>query len=234
MLTLITPTRNRPQCFALAERWFRAQTFRGNVQWIVVNDGDAPYEYTCGQEVIHRKPVPGEGHSLPRNLLAGVLIARGDKVLIYEDDDWISPSYLSIHDMALEDYELVGFTPRRHYNVRYNRWRIKRTSHCNLGSTGMTSAMIPAFVKILKTKAFKRAQTSDVSLWKIPVTQHRIENNRHHVGIKGMPGEKGLGGGHREIGTLDQSPLHTLGFWIGADVEYYRQTLQEAESRSTW
>ncbi len=225
MITLITPTRNRPIPFGLAEQWIARQTYKGDLQWIVVNDGTVKYEYTMDQTVIHRSAGIHEGQgSLAYNLLAALPYVHGDKVVIFEDDDWVHPRYLDMVDTVMDPVKgphLIGLTPSRHYNLKHRKYRINRTQHCNLGSTSMTRAVLPFLRKVLLAKADAGVFTIDMTLWKWQGRTQKLDNEPvYHVGLKGLPGEPGLGVGHKDIGIPDKD-LDVLRQWIGEDVKHY-------------
>lgn len=225
-VTLITPTRNRPISFELLEGWVRRQTVQPN-QWIVVNDGKLPYRYTMGQDVIHRSPRSGEGHSLPENLLAAIPHTHGDFIFVIEDDDWYHPTYIEEHVKALEGgQDIVGCKPSRHYNLLTRRFRVFQfEGHCNLGSTAVSKHGLRELHKVCRDRADFRV---DVNLWPRVARKVIRENPTEkvaHVGLKGMPGEPGLGMGHRvNYGTRDMSDMPVLRQWIGqADWDVYRR-----------
>src|SRR5687768_6841694 len=51
VITVITPTADRPAAWPLAERWMARQTVQPD-QWIVADDGIAPAPLTMGQQHI--------------------------------------------------------------------------------------------------------------------------------------------------------------------------------------
>ena len=81
-ITLITPTCNRPEAFALCEYWMSRQTYSGEIQWIVVDDGTESICPTRGQSYIRRSPNTGNEHSLKDNLRDSLIHAQYDKILI--------------------------------------------------------------------------------------------------------------------------------------------------------
>ena len=86
MITLITPTCDRPEAFSLCEFWMSRQTYDGEIQWIVVDDGNTPVCTTQGQEYIRREPGLATQHSLRENFLEGLKHSKGDKIFVIEDD----------------------------------------------------------------------------------------------------------------------------------------------------
>lgn len=228
-VTVITPTRNRPVSFGLLERWIGRQTYTGPLQWIVVNDGTIPYDTTRGQTVISRHPRPGEGHSLPENLLAAIPHVEGEFVFICEDDDWYAPTFIAGH---LEEFDqgadIVGCKPSRHYNLLTRRFRTFQLKHCNLGSTGFRRNLLDEFKAVCLDRAAEGSFGVDVRLWKTNKPAYARANessNVQHVGLKGMPGEPGLGMGHKlDYGTRDEPGMPVLRQWIGeADWDVYRR-----------
>ena len=241
-LGLITPTRNRAKSFALTERWIYLQTVQPD-QWIVVNDGPEEYFYTRAQEVVIRAPEPNEGHSLPLNLLAGLKSVNTDYLAIIEDDDWFHPEYLAAFGPWMDKgFDLMGFKPSRHFNLSSHRFRMFRKSWCNLGSTVLkVETMKRALEAVCRGQASAGRWGVDVGLWAIHGARHAILNNlvvpkgtreqpeAYHVGLKGLPGEPGIGMGHKATsGYVDPPSLPTLYAWIGKDAaDRYRSIMPD-------
>ncbi len=243
-VTLITPTRNRPQSFALLERWVYLQTIQPD-QWIVVNDGTESYAYSGGQHVVHRAAQPSEGHSLPLNIAAALPLVKTDYVIIAEDDDWWHPRYLERHRQEMEQgYDLIGFKPSRHYHMRSLRWRVFRKDWCNFGSTAFKCETLLRGMQYICDKcAEANSFNLDVCLWRVPGTRQQTLQNysphtakdgaeAYHVGMKGLPGEPGIGMGHKaSAGTPDCPSMSTLLTWIGKDAfDRYRSLMNANQS----
>ena len=78
MLQIITATGARPEALALCHRWMRAQTYTGQVLWLIVDDGPAPSPIEKMPDnwrtvVIRPAPFwqPGQ-NTQARNLLRGI------------------------------------------------------------------------------------------------------------------------------------------------------------------
>jgi hypothetical protein len=201
MLTLITPTRNRPVAFDLLQQWMEAQTYTEPYQWIVVNDGDEPYSYRMDQEVLDRLPSDGEGPSPHQNLLHALPHIRGDKILIIEDDDYYQPDYLRFMADILDHYALAGEGQAIYYNVRNRRYiEWPNLQHASLAQTGLRIEGVPTLIEGCR----QQRRFIDVFLWEhFTGLKHIFTGKRLHVGIKGMPGEKGFGDCHGDEGTPD-------------------------------
>jgi hypothetical protein len=218
VLTVITPTRDRPEAFALLERWVARQTLQPD-QWIVVNDGPVPYEYHACQDAVQRATKPGELHSLCSNLLTAIPLVKGDRIAILEDDDWLGPDYLNRLDGALIEAELAGSAPALYYNVAHRRFHVNRNAgHCSLGQTGLRVSLLPTLRRICR----RGNPYIDLRLWHSHGGSRLvIPSAGLHVSMKGMPGTKGIGKGHaRRYGRPDPDGAVLLS-WIGQDAQEY-------------
>jgi GT2 family glycosyltransferase len=208
VLTLITPTRDRPEAFALLERWIAAQTYSEPFHWIVVNDspdGDEQYRYTRNQRVIVRKPVPRERHSLCENLKTALenLPESTTEIAIVEDDDFYMPRYLDTVVGLLVRHELAGIAPAAYYNVRSRRYRTHRNhSHASLAQTAFRPSVVPELIDICR----QGNPFIDLRIWRQTTkSKYLLTQAGLHVGIKGMPGARGIGSGHvLDMGTADR------------------------------
>jgi hypothetical protein len=226
MLTLITPTRDRPEAFALLERWIGPQLPAG-CEWLVVNDGTAEYACTRGQQVLRRDPANDRHlHSLCANVLEALDYARGDKVLIVEDDDWYAPGYIEAIAAALDHADIAGFAPALYYraDTRVHRCMNNRR-HCSLAMSGFRAELIP----VVREIASRGRPYIDIALWSEtrPLRQTFLPNTHKlgaerimHVGMKGLPGTPGIGVGHSMSGRDDRG-LEILRQWMGGDADAY-------------
>jgi hypothetical protein len=171
------------------------QTYKPPIQWIVVNDGSASYKYTKGQLVLLRPPIPQKAHSLCANLLFALPHVKYAKIAVLEDDDWIGPQYLDLLSNRLDSADLAGSAPAIYYNLALMRWRfMKNRRHASLGQTGFTESVMEYF----RTIAMRGSPHIDLQLWSGYRGRKRIFNTgRQHVSMKSLPGELGIGVGHR-------------------------------------
>jgi hypothetical protein len=223
-VTLITPSSDRHFCIARCEEYVRRQTYKGPLQWIVAEDSPDKYNLTCGQIHIHRKSSPDKVTSFLGNIKTLLPEIEYEYILIIEDDDWYSPEYIKLYKSRLDRYELVGEGPARYYNVQERRYRlcgnVSRASFCQ---TALRANQLPAlYLSIQKQNAFV-----DARLWDKKCSKFVFQGDCHCVGIKGMPGKRGIGMGHRPLKRLSlfnsDPKMETLERWIGkADTDWYR------------
>ena len=223
-LSVITPTGGRPEAFALCERWMSHQTVQPH-EWIVVDDCDPPTLTTRGQFVVRPEPrwVPNAKYpTLGRNLLAGFECVTGDAVVIVEDDDYYSPGHLGMMATLLEHAPLVGEGLARYYNVVTRCWRdMANAGHASLASTAWRHTLTPHVSRIIERLG---QPCYDLSIWR--ETSHNILSVTTHnvVGMKRMPGRKGIANGHADETCRNHDPDMTqLREWIGDDVTAYER-----------
>lgn len=232
-LTIITPTGDRPEALALLRRYVARQTYRGRLQWIIIDDGrqiaaDVPPIPPAGASTFvytyRRRDEPGvPGGSLNRNLINALRHVQFDRVAIMEDDDWYAPTYLETMAELLDHHPLAGESRSRYYNVRDRRYYLPgNTRWASLCQTGFRREILAE----VDASCRRGTPFIDLELWKRDIRgKHLIHNHGLAVGIKGMPGRRGIGqGGHRTGRQYTADPdLRQLRGWIGDDVERYRE-----------
>lgn len=227
-LTVITPTRDRPQAFALCRRWMASQKAAGPIQWIVVDDGDTPVEPGPFEHV--RREPSGVRNTLPENLIAALDRAREDRIVIMEDDDFYAPGYLAMIGGRLEREWAAGEVKARLYNVKSRRWHTDANpSFASLCRTGFRKEAMP----LVRGAAIETRRAGDVSIdvrfWKAVRATGQpcglFEQPKLTVGIKGLPGRAGLGKNHAPDVFPHKDPEGAiLRNWVGetAYAEYRR------------
>ena len=138
MLTLLTATGCRPEAFAITEKLALNQTFAGDVHWILVDDGEVAQPITFSVPnwtltVIRPEPFWKKGENTQaRNLLAGLEVVPDDaRLVIWEDDDYMAPSYLSWVNNRLDKADLVGESHAWYYNLPTRSTHIVLAEHRN-------------------------------------------------------------------------------------------------------
>lgn len=223
-LTLITPTGERPEAFALCERWMARQTFQGCVQWLVVDDGSTPTAVTLGQQVLRPVPVwqPGRDTQI-RNILAALPQIKYDKVLFIEDDDWYGHEFLAIMSNRLDDAALVGEVQAHYYHVGHRRFRVFRNhAHSSLGQVGIRGELVELLHSVCSGG---RHPLIDIELCHQAGDKRFYPWSGTYLGIKGLPGRPGITSSHRDTQGAAWVPdldLSVLRQWLGEDVAYYQ------------
>lgn len=223
MLSILTPTGDRPEAWAICQRLMAAQIYPAPVKWIIVDDGLRPQDITFerpGWELVVIRPQPpwstGQ-NTQQRNLLAGLEHVT-DRVVIIEDDDYYPPTWLSTAAMALENNDLVGQKGARYYNVGT---RIGREMKVHPWSCLASTAMRGAAIDVFRETCRCRASYIDMHFWRAHGSGILFGGSRV-VGIKGLPGRTGIGIGHRDNFRGDIDPDGTLlRAWIGEDADIY-------------
>lgn len=226
MLTLITPTRNRNHCFKLLESYVANQTYKGQLQWVVVCDGGIEdYRFTMGQTVVSRDASNDPPHmaSVCLNYLAALPHVQGDKIACVEDDDVYMPGYLDALDKALDLAPLAGSCPAKYYNLDTCQYKLLGNyDYASLAQTGFTREVLPTFERGLKMGD----PFIDGWLWCHWAQTERkpyclVPNDNLHVAMKGawfpglQPGVQGYGCGHApRIGKVDWDGS-ILKNWLG-------------------
>lgn len=225
-ISLITPTADRPVAFGLCERWMARQTVHPD-EWIVADGGQTPAVCTQGQRHLHQPCPPGFGNFL-NNVRHGVEAATGDLLIFIEDDDWYAPPHLeSLSRQVSPDIQAVGDDLQQYYHLGHRVWRTFNNKGASLCQTGLTRRAVPCFLKALERARADRSYGVDARFWSsIPPALTSLQRTQTAVGMKGLPGQAGLGIGHRpNLGPpwhRDDSAYSALRKWVGADVEVYR------------
>lgn len=229
MLQLITPTGERPDAWALCEKWAARQTYRGPVRWVIVDDGRQPQKLEFrrdGWDVHVIRPAhrwsPDAGNTQRENLLECFEhIDMSLPVVCWEDDDYYTPQWLDVAADALARVDLVGNAPNRYFNVRTGR-RIQHvnTRHASLCATAMKGRALRDFRSLVE----RGWRIYDIALWRTEFQGRKaIVPGGYVTGIKGMPGRGGIASGH---GDMDGEP-GDLREWIGDDAMHYERFRHE-------
>lgn len=232
MITIITPTCDRPEAFALCQFWMSRQTYSGELQWIVVDDGTKPACTTMGQEYIRREPGKIGHHSLKENLLEALPHVRGDIVLIIEDDDYYAPNYIETMVSQVSKRSIAGEVGSKYYYLKdrgfvYNN----EHNHASLCRTAFCSSLIPQVKSIIESMSTSSWLVDWELWWKLDCDKNLLPSNETGksicVGIKNLPGKPGPTHTHntqRGRFNLDSS-FNRFKDWLGEDWIFYKKYL---------
>lgn len=222
-ISVITPTADRPLAFGLAERWMARQTRRPD-QWIVADGGRQPVTCTRGQVHLHEARPPG-----PQNFLAnvrrGLAAATGDVIVWWEDDDWYAPTHLETICAQLTPGALAaGDDLQQYYHVRKRLYRTFNNKGASLCQTAFPREAIPPFLASVDRCQRGNSYGVDGGFWAaLPRTAWALRRTQTVVGMKGLPGQSGLGVGHRPAGGWKPDRAWaTLRAWVGDDAAVYQ------------
>ena len=231
-VTLITATGDRPEAFRLCEFWMSRQSYAGPVQWIVVDDGQAPTKVRRGQQYIRREPCKGDpDHTMCVNLRRAWKHIKHDRMLIIEDDDYYAPNYIETMLSWLQQAELVGEVGARYYFVQTRQFRVfTEHEHASLCRSGFRRSVLP-LVRKLSSGDDWRVDMKMWSQWTGPKhLPHASSGRAISVSMKGMPGRPGVTHRLSPNWTMQSDrDLSQLRTWLGPDHEYYLPYLATPE-----
>lgn len=242
-ISVITPTRDRSEAFALCVHWMSRQTYEGPVRWIIVDDGDIPVDRKLwdnwpkpGWEIFYkRRPPSTDRNTLPYNMRAALKLVAGDKILIAEDDEYYSPRFIEEMSKGLDSFDIFGEGPAVYYNVVDRTWRQpKDAQHASLCRTGFRASQLPRMQESVDRAALCGDPWIDLRFWGLREIE-TPENIRKmiapglllSIGIKGLPGRAGLGTQHKPgiFPCLDHD-MAELRRLIGEDAKAYARFFQ--------
>lgn len=150
---------------------------------------------------------------------------NGDAVVIWEDDDWYGPKHLEACARGLSAAPVYGCGTLNYFNVQHKCWIAMRNIGSALCQTAFRSEQIPAMRKAAQDAHGANDFGIDRRFWGLRANMAKGEQTV--IGIKGLPGTKGLGIGHRPKSRPGRSwnkdpSMSRLKEWIGSDVENYR------------
>lgn len=230
-LTVITPTCDRPFGFALLEQYMARQT-RLPDQWVIADGGHTAV--TLSRDLLpsveicySRVPAPPGALNLCANLHRAAEHARGDLIAFAEDDDWYAPTHLQTLEQQLlqPDALAAGDHLQRYYNIEKRMWRVFQNRGSSLCQTGFLRALLPTFQDCVQYCFEAGEYGIDGAFWqKVPKSGWALAHTATVVGLKGLPGQTGLGVGHRpdpRKGWQHDPDLRQLQAWIGDDLPRY-------------
>lgn len=233
-MTLITCTGFRPEAFALCEKYVhRFDTDGIDVEWIVVSDDNMSIGVDAfldkGINVVSVDGIgPQRYCTMPSNLHTALSLARGQLVIIIEDDDWYHASYVRFLWNAYNTsaVKLLGFSAARYYSVSTRTFKGRYSSrYSSLCRTAFDRCLADRVGEVCRACHADRAINVDTRIWStICDRDERFLFPQSHlcVSIKDMPGRgrAGLMGGKM---TNADPRLSVLRQWIGDDCQNYER-----------
>ncbi len=225
LVTVITCTGYRSGAFALCKQFIERQTYKGQIQWIVVHDQKGILPLTSDKKNIavevHRGPkVWEEGYNTQRgNMELALEKVKGDIVFVMEDDDYYKPNYISymVKLLDVSDTLAAGIASARYYNVNIPGFKIMNNlKHASLSQTVFKKELLPLFTKAVNSGSLY----FDIEFWKsLQLKEHPnvlVEHTNLSIGIKGMPGKSGITESHRVYRDYQyDAGMKVLKDWLG-------------------
>ena len=230
----LTCTGGREHAFHLCKGFIARQTQKPD-DWVVVDDCIPKQKVGDGPLKVY--PTPSwhleMGHTLPRNMIAGLKAIKDlkvDIVTIFEDDDWYSPVYLERMSRALmsryhDGVRVVGEMNTVFYNVQTRTWKQNwHPCHASLCSVSLHVDVIDEIISIIE---YNMTPNIDHRIFEtIEPKKVHLEKSNLVLGIKGLPDTRaGASPVHLDIAgrfVRDDSDLHALQAFIGDDAELYK------------
>jgi len=232
LITLITPTGDRPLAFALCQNWVRKQTLQP-YQWIVVDDGKIPMIPYAPMAYIRREPGVNDPQcTLILNLMTILPLIEGNKIIIIEDDEYYAPKYVAETATRLDQHEVVGIGGTKYYHLfSGGHYSHRNWGHASLAQTAFRNSFLPEFKKILNTNI--EIARIDKHIWEKLRGSGRgnifgdDDNDPLYLGIKGLPGRPGIIGHDPKSSPYHRKGSHpdishkVLTRWIPEDCDIY-------------
>lgn len=199
--TVITPTGDRPEAFAICTELMKKQTIKP-VQWLVIDDGKEPMTMPDLPfvEYIHRARGKDEpSHTLPLQMRLALHRVQTDYVVMMEDDDWYRADYFQETVSRLQFSSLVGLVRNYYYFVRtaqyYQHQNLQHSSWCS-------TAFTREWFNYVYTMPINNPYL-DMRLWSLARQNHFIRRSKTKpclwysetpiaIGVKQLPGRVGV------------------------------------------
>lgn len=233
-----TATADQPIGMKLLESYLKRQTLFGRLLWIVSDDGDEPCHLKdtappwCMYIRRKRETDIEPAESMRQNMETILrVIPRGARYIAwFEHDDWYRKDHLekSIEELDRSNSEATGDPWQRYYCVRRRIWALYR----NKGSCFCQTVHRPSLLKYvdeaIELSRKNKSIGGDFRFWKLIAKEgpevYSLQDFQTVVGIKGLPGRRGLGVGHQDGFSGESDPnMIQLQHWIGMDVRNYSE-----------
>jgi len=209
-LTIITPTHNRQVGIDIAHHLMEAQSYDDNVLWLIVDDAPEPCKRSNlhHEHIINRivKRIGLKGEVGPKSLAANVMhgLIRVPEncpyVMIWEDDDYYAPSHIDrLVNLLHSGKSLVGQKHQYYYNIKERVYLQQVNVGSTLSATAFHRRHIPTLMRACQSAYKKNLVGIDRMFWDSIPDFEKIahEGAPTCIGIKGLPGQAGIGHGHK-------------------------------------
>lgn len=201
----LTCSKGRPQCLAMCQHYVERQT-KKVTRHIIEEGGDF---WTNMQNALKRVPAGDD-----------------DVLVMFEDDDWYSPRWVSTCVGVFADGPTVMFgqSVLHNYHVPSGGYQVvkPKQGNCPLHASAFraTKQMLGALMLFAEDRSTHKI---DVAAWRLQGPKYTT-NRRHVVSMKGMPGTPGFSLAHRRENyrTFDAVRRPLLKEWIGDDIANYQ------------
>ena len=229
-VSVLTPTCNRPVALKLTERMLQRQT-RQPDQWVIADGSLERIAFPDPDDrsvVVVRYPQEPGPRNFCTNVMRGLEYVNGDVVVIFEDDDWVPPDAHRTH----------GGRPRARRGplgcrrspaayLQSDRGRVEGLQEHRLvvGSDGDPACGGSGVAGGREDPVGPGKDRRGPGISGPPPERLKlIKTYDTVVGIRGLPGQRGLGVGHRPTPDWTPDPdWSKLREWIGDDVGIYQQ-----------
>lgn len=237
-ISVLTCTGDRSLAFSFLCKWMNNQTLKPS-EWIIVDDGKVPLkipEIPFIKYIIREPKHDDPKHTMILNFKEGLKYVTGNKVVVWEDDEYYSPDYIKEMTGLLDEYEVVGIGRSKYYHLPSSTYLVHpNMGHASLAQTCFRSQFISDINSVIEGDNFldiriwNLVNPGEVNLKETGKNEHVSKNGRGfifddkekklYVGMKGLPGRSGIGSGHRGVGTKDESK-NMLRNWISNESDF--------------
>lgn len=199
--TIITPTGDRPEAFALCAHYVLRQTMQPK-EWLVIDDGDEPTPMPDCSYLKHIRRANREKpkHTLPMQMKAALQHVTTDIIIIMEDDDWYRKDYCEHMLEVLGEKDLAGLGNTVYYNIPARCYYVHdNRQHSAWCHTIFRKKLISFIIKICERGHRRNNPYIDLDLWRSVRDVSRgleLGNRSVSIGMKAMPGRQGTCSGH--------------------------------------
>lgn len=129
-------------------------------------------------------------------------------------------------------YDLIGEGNNKYYFVPGKCYKeMQNYTHTSLATCAFRISALSYFLQALHSGEI----FFDITLWRIVQAsklKHIIFSNQNlSIGIKGLPGRKGIGWGHHPDNHTSDPFFETLDKWCGKDANNYMPFIPEKQRR---